>query len=187
MPLKPTNEEDTYFKQQELELREKMRRRMAKAAGELQGRGPSESEISQRIHALGFSGENAKVFDILPLVHVAWADGSVSRKERASILALLERRGIIQGSEPFRVIESLLEERPSKEFLSESLALLKEVTQAKAGADIVDWCVDVARASGGVLGLGLGNKVAAEERELIEQIARTLGKEAIYKFRRELG
>ncbi len=184
----PTDEEDAYFKRQEMELRAKLRRKLNSAAGELAGQRPSSTEVAERIRALGFGGEKARVFDVLPLVHVAWADGTIQRKERVSIFRLLESRGIKPGSEPFRVIESLLESRPSEEFLKESLSLLKEVVSDRERAEeVVDWCVEVARSAGGLLGLGIGETVCAEERDLIEQIARTLGRDAVKEFRRRLG
>ena len=127
------------------------------------------------------------MFDLLPLVHVAWADGAIQKSERAAILRVLELRNVAAGSEGFTLIESLLEERPNDEYMNQSLAVLKELLaqgDGNRGAAIVELCQDVATAAGGFL--GLGSKVSGEERELIERIAGELGDSAQQTFRQSL-
>ncbi|PCC75584.1 Tellurite resistance protein TerB [Nannocystis exedens] len=185
MSVTPSDNEDAYFQQRERELREQLREQLDKAAGELRDdRQKDTLSLSDRIAALGFTGEKLKVFDLLPLVHVAWADGSVSRKERTAILDVLRGRGIQPGTEAFRTVESLLEERPSQAFLDQSLAVLKEAVGGARAANIVDLCVQVAGASGGFLNMGT---VSDEERALIQQIANQLGGPAIAEFNKQLG
>ncbi len=174
------DEEEAYFKAREIEQRRKLREKLEAAAHELaEKQAIAESlktdvSLAERIKALGFSGATAPVFDLLPLVHVAWADGSVQKGERAAILRVLELRGIPSGSEGFLLMESLLEQRPSDEYMTESLAVLKELLgQGDRGAELVDLCQQVASASGGFL--GLVGKVGSEERALIEEITRQLG------------
>lgn len=175
------DEEEAYFKQREIEQRRKLREKLEAAAHELaekhaiaQSLKTADLSLAERIKALGFSGATAAVFDLLPLVHVAWADGTVQKGERAAILKVLEVRGVSPGSEGFQLLESLLEERPSDEYMSESLGVLKElVGQGGVGADVVALCEQVASAAGGFL--GLGGKVSGEERALIDEIAGHLG------------
>jgi tellurite resistance protein len=185
MSTERRDEEEAYFKQREIEQRRKLREKLEAAAHELaekhaiaESLGASDPSVglalAERIKALGFSGATARVFDLLPLVHVAWADGTVQKGERAAILRVLEMRGVGAGSEGFQLMESLLEERPSDEYMSESLAVLKElVGQSGRGADVVGLCEQVASAAGGFL--GLGGKVSGEERALIDEIASQLG------------
>lgn len=185
MSVTPSDNEDAYFQQRERELREQLREQLDKAAGELRDDRKNETlSLSDRIAALGFTGEKLKVFDLMPLVHVAWADGSVSRKERTAILDVLRGRGIQPGTEAFRTVESLLEERPSQAFLDQTLAVLKEAVGGARAANIVDLCVQVAGASGGFLNMGT---VSDEERALIEQIANQLGGPALAEFNKQLG
>ncbi len=182
MSVNPTDQEDAYFRKQDQELRQKMRDQLTAATGNLDGRG--DLSIAERIQALGFSGARARVFDLLPLVHVAWADGSVSRQERAAILDVLKARGIAPGSEPFILIESLLETRPATNFMKESLAVLRLAVGDARAENIVEMCLRVASASGGFMNIG---RVSEEERDLIEVIAKQLGPAAQDAFRRELG
>jgi uncharacterized tellurite resistance protein B-like protein len=118
------------------------------------------------------------VFDLLPLVHVSWADGKIQPAERQRICELLDKRGIPPESDAAVLIASLLEQKPSEAFTRESLGLLKRMLADKPDAqrDVVGLCKGVAEASGGLL--GFGSKVSLEEQELIALIAETLGSEA---------
>jgi tellurite resistance protein len=194
MPVQPTEEEERYFKELEMERRAQLRKKLDKAASQLQDKrkiadtvGTEDLDIVRRIRALGFDGDSARVFDLLPLIHVAWADGSIQRGERAAIFRVLESRNISPDSSAFTLIASLLEERPSEAYMDESLALLRAIVRDRAECcrNIVDLCVTVADASGGFL--GLGDKIANEERELIQAIANMLGSQAQAEFKLKLG
>jgi tellurite resistance protein len=149
--------------------------------------GALDREIARRIKALGFDGETARVFDLLPLVHVAWADGKIQSGERARIAEVLEARGIGPGDTPWLLVETLLEQRPSDDYMRESLTLLRAVLYGRASAEtLVGLCIEVAQASGGFLGI-FGGRITAAERETIDHIAEALGADAIASVRRRLG
>lgn len=181
MQRKPEIEEDLYFKEQEFATRAKFRERMEADARKLEI-DARKLELAETIQALGFTGEKARIFDLMPLVHVAWIDDSVSRKERAAILDVVRSRDISPDSEAFQMIESMLEERPAKAFMDETLALLKQTLAGKEGASLVDLCVKVADVSGGLL--GIGNAIDPEERAQIETIAQAFGDSALRTFHR---
>jgi tellurite resistance protein len=185
MSVNPTDQEDAYFRKQDQELRQRLRDQMSAAAGQLDEQTrTADVPLADRIKALGFTGEKARVFDLMPLIHVAWADGSVSRQERATILEVVKGRGIAHGSDAFTLVETLLEARPSKEFLEQSIAVLKLAVGDARAENIVELCVQVASASGGFMNIG---KVSDDERKLIESIAGQLGHAARDAFHRELG
>lgn len=189
-----SEKEDIYFQEYEQEQRRKLRKKLEQQAAELEKRrkiaadaGTDDLALAARIEALGFSDETAKVFDLLPLVHVAWADGKIQKGERAAIFKVLEQRGIENGTPACQLIESLLEERPTDTYMQESLAVLKETV---AGHDdkaesIVDLCVAVAAVSGGFL--GFGKTIGDEEKALIEQIAKTFGDETAHHVTKQVG
>jgi tellurite resistance protein len=130
--------------------------------------------LTERIRDLGFDGEAQEVFDLLPLVHVAWADGSVAKRERAAVLGLVVRRVGNEGK-AWRLMVSLLEERPSDEYLEESLAVLREMLggEPDRAKSVVDACVGVAKAAGGFL--RVFHRISKEETEIISRIAESLG------------
>ncbi len=188
----PRNEEEeAYFKKLETQQRAKLRKKLDGQASELEERrriveatGTDDLELVERIRGLGFDGETARVFDLLPLVHVAWADGKIQRNERAAIFRVLESRGIARGSEAFTFMESLLEQRPSQAYLDESLAVLRSVSGTDDAVTIVDLCVAVAAAGGGFF--GFGQTIDSDERALIERIAAELGEDGQRAIRREM-
>lgn len=152
--------------------------RVAVAEGE---REESRYTLTDRIRELGFEGEAERVFDLLPLVHVAWADGKIQQGESAMILNLLRVRGV-SGGKAFTVLYSLLEKRPSPEYLEESLEVLKEVLKDKPrdAKTIVGLCILVAEAAGGFF--QFFNPISDEERAAIEKISKALGEEAFQEY-----
>lgn len=191
----PVNEEEErYFAELDAEKRAGLRKKMAKEAAELEEKRKiaastgGDIEVAERIKALGFDGDSARIFDLMPLVHVAWADGKIQRGERAKILELLVSRGIEKGSEAFATMESMLEQRPDEAFMRETLAALRDVvgTEHAKTQSIVDLCIEVAAASGGLLGLGIGGKVGDDEKQKIGEIAATLGDTAAAEVKKQL-
>lgn len=176
-------EEELYFRERDAEKREALRKKMAKEGAEVEERRKiaastgADTAVVDRIKALGFSGDSARIFDLMPLVAVAWADGKIQRAERAKILGLLEARGIEVDSEAFSTMESMLESRPDETFMRETMHALRDVigTQPGKAKSIVELCIAVAAASGGLLGLGIGGTVSDKERQRIGEITASLG------------
>jgi tellurite resistance protein len=147
----------------------------------------SEDALAARVAALGFDGDALRIFDLLPLVHVAWADGAIQPGERASILGLLSVRGIPMGK-AYETMMALLEEEPSAVYLEESLNLLRTLIErgdAAKAETIVGLCIMVAEAAGGFL--GIFSPISRVEKQAIEHIAERLGAEAVAEFKRRLG
>jgi tellurite resistance protein len=143
--------------------------------------------IKDRVRALGFEEDAAKIFDLLPLVHVAWADGKIQAGERAMILQVLQVRGLASASgKAFKTLEALLESPPSQTYLEESLSLLKDVVgdDPKLSRTIVGLCVNLAEAAGGFLGL---MPVSSAEKKMIARIADALGPDAQTEFQKRFG
>ncbi len=193
MAIRPSDEEEKYFAKVEAEQRAALRTKLEQSARELQEQrmvaksvGTGDLALAERIQKLGFDHDSARVFDLLPLLHVAWADGNIQQGERSAILDILARRGIPRASHAFLLFESLLEHRPSETFLVESLALLRELVQndPARGAGLVDLCVSVARASSRLLRLP---DVSSAERAELERIAARLGAAAADELHRALG
>lgn len=193
MPISPSDEEERYFRAAEAEARKNLRAELARNAKALEEHrkiaesvGTEDHTLAERIKELGFDGESAPVFDLLPLVHVAWADGSVQKGERVAILDILKARGILPHSPGWLLMESLLEERPSDAFMHESIVLLREVVgeEGDRTGEIVDLCIKVAAASGGFL--GLGHRIGPEERDLIARVSLALGDAAAAKVKKDM-
>ncbi len=180
MAIERNENEEKYFAEVEAQLRRELRveldqkaHKLAEASKIAATLAVDDATLAARVHELGFDGETARVFDVLPLVHVAWADGKVHREERTMILDLVAGRGVAPGTAAFRTIEALLEERPTDTFMHESIELLRAIAQRSGRShDIVQQCIEIADASGGIL--GLGRRVTSVERDAILAIATRL-------------
>jgi hypothetical protein len=173
--------EEEYFQAKQARLRQRLLEETERAAVEQKQKreiagsvGTDDQALIDRIHALGLDGEVAGVLHLMPLVQVAWADGSVSESERKTIMQAVEARGIAPGSASANFIASLLETRPSDTLLDEILSLLRDLLAAKGlkPGSVLDACGDVAQASGGLF--GFGSKMSQEEREAIQRIGASL-------------
>lgn len=188
--MERNEDEERYFRSLDIEQRRELRKRMDSGARALEEKrkiasaaGTEDLSVADRIKALGFDDDSARIFELLPLVHVAWADGSVQRSERAAIFKILEQREISEDSSAFQMMASLLEEKPSDAFMQETLEIVRDMTGGlnSRTADVVDLCIEVAAASGGFL--GLGRRIGDEERQLINDIVNTLGSSSTSKVR----
>ncbi len=133
----------------------------------------TEREVAERIEALGFGGEAAKLFDLVVLAEVAWADGRIQRAERALIFDVVRARGFDPASEPAQRLAALLEERPSAAFFDEARALCRDLLAARGTASCATalaLCRKVAEAAGGAF--GFRRAVSPEEAAALDRIAR---------------
>ena len=168
------------------EDREATRTRLQKAAVELQSRravaeglATQDLSIAERTQALGFNEDTAKVFDLLPVIHVAWADGAIQRPERDAIMRVLEARGLAPGMEAYTLVESLLEQAPGQAYMDETLGLLRELVadNTRRAEALIDLCFVIAEAHGAGL-LGLRDPIDKREREALYAVAQKLGDRA---------
>lgn len=178
MKDKPSDKEERYFLEQEVKRREALRSRYEAAAKELAARqataraaGTADLTVADRLAGLGFSGESARAVDVLPLVLVAWADGSVSSRERAVVLEAARARGVAEGSEGWVALEALLEKPPAPQVADEILAVVRDLAHVDTGraVSIVALCERVADATRSLFGMGA--RVSPEERALLETIS----------------
>ncbi|MFN7945711.1 MAG: TerB family tellurite resistance protein [Blastocatellia bacterium] len=172
--------EEEYFRKKEAELVEKMRLRQASEAERREMAaviGIADEELLTDLQELGFTRETVSLLHLAPLVRVAWADGEVQRNEREQLIQIARLRGIAEGSKADKQLAKWLEESPSEEFFAQTLRIVHAMIDAMppvhgeaARRDLVAFCIAIASASGGIL--GLGDKISDEERVAITQIAR---------------
>lgn len=177
--------EANYFRQQDAQLIEKLRKKapldeIALALRDkLQVDNP---DMLVRVRDLGVTPETAPAFFLAPLVQVAWAEGKVARQEHDAVLHLARGRGVEPGSPAYAQLEAWLRERPSNELFDTAVEVLKYSFDVLPPAEreeriksVVHACHEVAEASGG-LGrlLGLGNGVSSIEASTLDTITKIL-------------
>ena len=176
--------EEEYFQRKEKELIEKLRQRRSAEAQlkELsEATGIPNEEILKTLQELGYSRDTVALLHLVPLIQVAWADGNVTRQEREMVLGAARLRGVEEGSAADEQLIDWLDSRPGDDFFEQTLRIIGDLLETtpeadgrKGGDGVLDDCMRVASASGGIL--GLGRKISVEEEALLQRIAEALGK-----------
>ena len=173
--------EEEYFRKRDQQLMERLRKRAegATARDRLSQRvGVADEELLQRLESLGFSDETVSLLHIVPLVHVAWADGGVSPSASRRVMDASREHGIEEQSEAGRQLREWLERRPSDALFDAALQAIRTVLQQQSVTDrdrytrtVLEQCTDVAAAAGGVFGFG---KISSRERAILDRIRHVL-------------
>ena len=93
--------EEEYFRRKDRELIEKLRQAAAadRARNDMAARiGSDDPAMLQELQALGFTPDTVILLPLVPVIQMAWADGSVAPAETALIVKLARSRGITEGS-----------------------------------------------------------------------------------------
>ena len=176
------NLEDEFFRREDQKLLARLQEmRKAELSREelTKATGISKPEVIDRLLHLGIQVETLAALSIVPLVEVAWADGSLDAKERAAVLEHASEGGITKGSPAYALLEAWLQHRPTPK-LHEAWKQLVIAIREQIGADeaarlrgeILERARSVARASGGVL--GMGSKVSSAEAAILAELERPL-------------
>ena len=178
-------QEDEFFRRQERELVEKMRRNIEAEALRkdlAEATGVADEEILRDLQELGYTRETLPFLLLVPLIEVAWADNGVSAREREMIYEVAKARGIAEGTPAYERLTRALEHGPSEQEFQKALRVIRAMFEAlppdqreQSRSDLVSYCKSIAAVSGGFL--GLGQKVSAEEQAVIERIAGTIERE----------
>jgi hypothetical protein len=174
--------EANYFRQQDAKLIERLR-----ANGSLDEVAVALAEklriddpdLLARARDLGITAETAPAFFLMPLVQVAWAEGSASKQEQQSVLRLSRERGIDEGSAAYAQLSEWLTVRPSDslfntalEIMNAGFAVLPPGDREERIQRVIEACRIVAEASGSEFAklIGLGDGVSEFESSLLGTI-----------------
>jgi hypothetical protein len=134
---------------------------MAAIEGLARASGLDDQELLGRLVDLGIDARSWTALSLVPLVEVAWADGSIDAKERAAILAAASEHGLHRTAPGHVLLESFLHKRPEATlfaswggYMTELAAQLSPAERESVRAQIVDRARKVAAAAGGILGIG---------------------------------
>jgi ADP-ribose pyrophosphatase YjhB (NUDIX family) len=173
--------EEEYFYRREQELIQKLRQRGEEEASRrrlAEKTGVADQEILDDLLALGYTPDTLRLLHLVPLVQMAWAEGSVSDGERELIVQAARTHGVDQGSDADRMLAGWLSERPSEAFFEKTLRAVAAILNVQppeereaSQRDLLSYCSAIASASGGVLGFG---KVSEDERQVLARITREL-------------
>ncbi|MFT4979837.1 MAG: hypothetical protein ACI8S6_005749 [Myxococcota bacterium] len=134
------------------------------------------------LRQLGLSENNYRTLALLPLIHVAWADGRMQEAEASEIKLIAQDMGLVTGKRGEDLLSSWLSVAPSDAELRLGMGVLEELARRTEGTgasldastlqDLIALCDRVASSAGRLF--GLRDPVSASEREAIALVAEKL-------------
>jgi hypothetical protein len=168
--------EEAFFAKQDAkviaQLRAEREKRLAVAA--LKGASTIEDPgLLERLVDLGIDAQSWTALALVPLIEVAWADGTMEPKEREAILAAAREHGVPDDSPGRQLLESFLSARPGPEvfaawgaYVTELAANFSAEERERMRARLIERARKVAKSAGGLL--GIASISDAEKRVLAE-------------------
>jgi hypothetical protein len=124
----------------------------------------------------GIQSESLAALTLVPLVFVAWGDDKLAPAERFAILSAADASGIARGTPSFELLESWLSERPHHtlfhawvQYVRMLSERLREDDRKTLRENVLHRAREVAKAAGGVL--GLGPKIAPGQQAVLDKLA----------------
>jgi hypothetical protein len=134
----------------------------------------TDDAVIDKLVALGLRGNTVAALSLVPLIAVAWADGTIQEDEREAILQGAHGKGLEQGTPGYELLGRWLETKPEEALLDAWEGYIKALTgqlndeQTRLlKTQIVGFAKLVAGAAGGVLGFG---KVSGAEQKVLARI-----------------
>ena len=139
--------------------------------------GITDDAVLERLAALDLGGDTLVALSLVPLVMVAWADGSIDDKERGAVLAGAAEAGLGGQDVGRQLLDQWLREPPPRDLLAAWTdyiraisATLDEDAKRALKAELLGRARKVAEATGGFL--GVGRRVSASEEAVLERLER---------------
>ena len=175
-----TSEDDYFRRRDNLRIEDARRKAAGDAARQRMSErvGTADDALLRSLEALGLSEETVNLIHVVPLVHMAWSEGTVSRGVPERIIEVAREHGIAESSAADRQLGDWLRNKPPVALFDGALlaicAVLQQTTateRARYARNLLDRCTVIAAASGGVLGFG---KISRSEREVLDHIREVL-------------
>jgi len=175
--------EETFFSQRDRELMQTLRERIAsqerlKALAEVSG--ITDDELLAQLDQLDVSAETVAALSLVPLVAVAWADGTIDLKERKAVLAAAVQKGLEPGHPGYLLLEGWLDQQPERRLLDVWKGYVASLAPTLSGpakhalqADLLGRARAVAEAAGGLL--GFGTKISKAEQSVLNELEQAFG------------
>lgn len=170
--------EEAFFAKQNEALRQRLRdtgdaaaKRQAFAAAS----GITDDAMLDRLVGLGIGADTLAALSLVPLVLVAWADGSIDAKERGAVLSGAEAAGINKAHPSHALLEGWLARRPPaelsttwKDYIGAVSATMDGTARDALRRNLLGRARSVAETTGGVL--GFGQRVSATEEAVLRDL-----------------
>jgi len=157
--------EDEFFRREDARLKENLRQAAQRESARevlIRASGIKNPKVVDRLIDLDITPETVTALSIVPLVEVAWADGSLDARERSAILERFDETEFAPGSPARALLEGWLTRKPEPKLMNAWTHLVtglaeqmtrEEVAALKKG--LLERARAVAGASGGFPGSGV--------------------------------
>ena len=188
MKIEPLEErrralEESFFKDQNAKLLTAMRKKAAlaeKRAALSESSGLTNRDLLELLLELEIDSETLAALTLIPLLEVAWADGSIAQQERDAILEAAESVGITPESESYLLLCNWLKKAPPARLLEAWESYVEALSETLTPdarrtlrEDVIGRVRQVAAAAGGFL--GLGRKISASEQKVLDRLEKSFG------------
>ncbi|MFT8246623.1 hypothetical protein [Roseomonas sp. BN140053] len=172
--------ENAFFAEQDARLLQRLRE-----ADETKARkealsvasGIKDDAVLEKLLTLNITSVTLTALTLVPLVLVAWADGSIDAKERSAVLAGAEHSGLSKEDASYQLFEGWLARKPApeltatwKEYIRALSATLTDDARQALKSGILSRARGVAEAAGGFM--GIGQKISAAEAAVLDDLER---------------
>ena len=172
--------EESFFAKQNEALRQRLRdmeETRAKKEAFAAASGITDDIVLEKLVALNIGSETLAALSLVPLVAVAWADGSIDDKERSAVLSAAAKMGLSKQDISYQLLERWLAEHPPpallanwKDYIDALSVTLSHQAKHALKSELMGRARVVAAAAGGFL--GIGQKISSAERAVLEELER---------------
>ena len=169
--------EDEFFHRVDEKLRLELRESMEREKSREQlsaATGFEDPKLLDHFLDGGFQATTLAALALVPTVFVAWADGSVTPKERQAVISAALQRGLEHQPTALQMVEGWLHKHPPrslwklwKEYAEAVHETVSPTLAEMLMKEILRQATVVAHASGGTLGFG---KVSTEEQAILDEV-----------------
>ena len=136
--------------------------------------GIDDEKILSRLTDLNIESETLAALTLIPLVEVAWADGSLDKKEKEAILRAAAKQGINERTAAYELLVGWLVRIPQKELLDTWKDYIRELVKNMSAEErdelksqLLARARRVAEAAGGFLGF---DRVSEDEERVLTDL-----------------
>lgn len=169
--------ENQFFEKQDKERLAAMKQKLEsqRSKDELRkASGMTDEAVLDKLVGLGLRADTIAALSLVPLIQVAWADGSIQDSERTAILQGAQGKGLETDTPGYELLQSWLKRAPGDElftawesYIKALAAQLNDEQNRLLKNQIVGFAKMVAAAAGGILGFG---KVSSDEEKVLQRI-----------------
>lgn len=142
--------------------------------------GVRNDKVLDDLIAVGVNAETFTAMMLLPLIRVAWADGTIQENEREAILQAAHQVNIEKGSANYKLLDDWLFDRPKdrlfetwNEYVRALCRELPPTSLEEIKQKTMERVHHIAEVSGGILGLAIGNCITKNEQLAMADIERS--------------